>query len=56
MSPLDQKLFDFNVVNIDWQSVFRDSMQGMRIHVAHETPDTLEAAKKRYRRYSENVS
>ncbi|XP_021938103.1 fatty acyl-CoA reductase wat-like [Zootermopsis nevadensis] len=50
MSPEDQKLFDFNIANIDWQSVFRDSMQGLRIYVAQETTDTIEDAKKRYRR------
>ncbi|KDR09346.1 hypothetical protein L798_15114, partial [Zootermopsis nevadensis] len=55
MSPEDQKLFDFNIANIDWQSVFRDSMQGLRIYVAQETTDTIEDAKKRYRRYSQNV-
>jgi len=55
MSPLDQELFDFNIGNIDWQSTFRASMQGLRVHLAQETPETLDAAKKRYRRYSQNV-
>lgn len=55
MSPEDQKLFDFNIANIDWQSVFKDSMLGLRTYMAQDTPDTIEPAKKRYRRYSQNV-
>ncbi|PNF31087.1 Fatty acyl-CoA reductase wat [Cryptotermes secundus] len=50
MTPLDQRLFDFNIADIDWESVFKASMQGLRIHMAEETPDTLEVARKRYRR------
>ena len=55
MSPLDQELFDFNIARLDWQYVFRSCMQGLRIHLANETPDTLEVAKKRYRRCSQKV-
>jgi hypothetical protein len=50
MSPVDQKLFDFNIANLDWQSMLKASMLGLRVHVAKESPDTLEPAKKRYRR------
>jgi hypothetical protein len=54
MTPSDQRLFDFNIADIDWESVFRASMQGLRIHMADETPDILEVARRRYRRCSQN--
>lgn len=50
MTPLDQELFDFNIARLDWQSVFRSCMQGLRTTLVNESPDTLEVAKKRYRR------
>lgn len=50
MTPLDQDLFDFNIAKLDWQSVFRTCMQGLRVHFAKEPLDNLPVAKKRYRR------
>jgi hypothetical protein len=55
MTPLDQELFDFNIARLDWQSVFRSCMQGLRTTLVNESPDTLEVAKKRYRRCSQKV-
>jgi len=55
MTPLDQELFDFNIARLDWQSVLRSSIQGLRLHFAKEPLDNLEVAKKRYRRYSQEV-
>lgn len=55
MTPLDQELFDFNIARLDWQSVFKLGMQGLRIHVAKESLDNLQVAKKRYRRCVQRV-
>lgn len=55
MAPLDQELFDFNVARLDWQSVFRACMEGLRVHFAKEPLDNLPVARKRYRRCSQEV-
>ena len=55
MTPLDQELFDFNVARLQWQSVFRSCMKGLRVHFAKEPLDNLSFAKKRYRRCSQKV-
>jgi len=55
MTPLDQELFDFNIARLDWHSVLKSSVRGLRLHFAKESLDNLEVAKKRYRRYSQEV-
>jgi len=50
MTPLDQELFDFNIARLDWHSVLKSSVRGLRLHFAKEPLDNLEVAKKRYRR------
>jgi hypothetical protein len=55
MTPLDQELFYFDIAAIDWQSLFRSCMIGLRLHFAKDHPDNLEIAKKRYRRCSQEV-
>jgi hypothetical protein len=55
MTPLDRELFDFNIVRLDWKSVLRSCMLGLCIYMLKESPDTIEAAKKRYRRCSQKV-
>jgi fatty acyl-CoA reductase len=55
MTPPDQELFDFNIAKLDWQSVFKACMQGLRVHFAKEPLDNLQFARKRYRRCSHEV-
>jgi len=55
MTPLDQELFDFNVAKLDWQSVFKNCMQGLRVHLTKEPLDNLQVARKRYQRCSQEV-
>ena len=55
MTPLDQELFDFNIAKLDWKSVFRICMKGLRVHFAKEPFDNLQVAKKRYKRCSHEV-
>jgi fatty acyl-CoA reductase len=55
MTPVDQELFDFNIARLDWPSVFKTCMQGLRVHFAKEPLDNLQVAKKRYKRCSQEV-
>ena len=55
MTPLDQELFEFNIARLDWESVFRSCMKGLRLHFAKESLENLSVAKKRYRRCSQGV-
>ncbi|PSN40547.1 hypothetical protein C0J52_10393 [Blattella germanica] len=50
LDPIDQKHFEFDIGALEWPSVFRVSMENLRMNFANETPDTLEEARKRYRR------
>lgn len=55
MTPLDQELFDFNIARLDWQAVLRSSIKGIRLHFAKDPLDNLEVARKRYRRYGQEL-
>ncbi|KAJ9586756.1 hypothetical protein L9F63_019655, partial [Diploptera punctata] len=48
--PVDKQQFDFDMAGIDWPVVFRACVQGLRLHLANETPESLPKARKRYQR------
>ncbi|KAG5679399.1 hypothetical protein PVAND_008967 [Polypedilum vanderplanki] len=50
MTPHDKKLFKFNLWSIEWHHFFELYVKGIRKYIYKEDEDTLEVARKRYRR------
>ncbi|XP_047097969.1 fatty acyl-CoA reductase 1-like [Schistocerca piceifrons] len=50
MGAVDRKLFPCDIVDVDWEWFISNTMRGLRLYLLNESFDTLEAARKRYRR------
>lgn len=51
MDPKDQKMFFFNMADIDWNEVISLSIHGIRTFLMKEDPTTIPLALKRANRY-----
>ncbi|XP_049942488.1 fatty acyl-CoA reductase wat-like [Schistocerca serialis cubense] len=50
MGAVDRKLFPCDIVDVDWEWFISNTVRGLRLYLLNESFDTLEAARKRYRR------
>ncbi|XP_012221713.1 fatty acyl-CoA reductase wat-like [Linepithema humile] len=50
MNPTDREIFYFNIEDIDWEIYLKNMIPGMRLYLAHESLDTMDVAKARYRK------
>lgn len=47
----DQQLFDFNMKNMDWFHYLKYYIRGMRIYLFKDDLSTLEASRRKWRRF-----
>lgn len=47
LSPTDKELFYIDIVTLVWEDYFINLTQGVRLHLNHEKPATLPAARKK---------
>jgi len=50
LTPREKELFNFDMTTIDWKQYFYNSLQGMRLYLAKESPATIPKAKKMYKK------
>lgn len=50
LSPIDQKLFPFDIKLVDWEAHSHMNIFGVRTFIIKEDPDTLPAARKKWQR------
>ncbi|XP_076672853.1 putative fatty acyl-CoA reductase CG5065 isoform X2 [Andrena cerasifolii] len=46
----DQGIFMFNIKNLDWNNYFYGTVRGIRMFLMKESPNTVEAARRRYQK------
>lgn len=47
LSTTDQKLFQFDMTQLNWDQYFKDSVDGVRIYLFQDHPNTLPAARRK---------
>lgn len=52
LSLADQKMFNFNIREINWAEYFRNSLMGVRCFMGKEQPETIPKAKQLMNRYT----
>lgn len=50
MTPEDQEMFNFDMYTLDWKKYASDCFKGIRQFLIKDTPDTLEAARKKHQK------
>ncbi|XP_049767124.1 fatty acyl-CoA reductase wat-like [Schistocerca cancellata] len=50
LGTVDRKLFPFDVKDLDWECLLSISTRGLRVYLANDSFDTLDAARVKYRR------
>jgi fatty acyl-CoA reductase len=48
LSPEDRTLFPFDLANLNWEPYIHNYMAGIRLHLLHEKPDNLKAARSKF--------
>lgn len=52
----DHDIFDFNIRNVDWEEYSHHYIKGMRFYLFKDNQSTLEAARKKWRRYAKTIA
>ncbi|XP_076672854.1 fatty acyl-CoA reductase wat-like isoform X1 [Andrena cerasifolii] len=50
LNSTDQGIFKFNIKNLDWNDYFYGNIRGIRMYLIKESPNTVEAARRRYQK------
>lgn len=48
MSPVDRKLFYFNMTQFNWEELYLYCMRGVRVYLFHDPMETLDDARNNY--------
>ena len=50
LNSTDKGIFKFNIKNLDWNEYCYGNVRGIRMYLLKESPDTIEAARRRYQK------
>lgn len=51
MNSTDQEIFCFNIEMLDWNEYFYQGLRGLRYYILNDPMDTLDSAKRKYKKY-----